>query len=174
MQQISFMADDPQPECVWRKAGRCAYLFIFLADRFVGAPDTVIDCESIHAQWQRLGASRRNLKLLMLNALVKLRNFVCFHGGIPDYTALEEHIEHTRAGLQMEYAAVAAGGGVRGSHRLWHNAPLRFNLRPVDIPPQGHLRGWPWRSSCRRRQRGADESEMGQLCALPLLQAPFV
>ena len=51
-QQISIMVDDPQPECVWRKAGRCAYLFRVLADRFVGAPDNVLDCESIHAQWE--------------------------------------------------------------------------------------------------------------------------
>ena len=132
MQQISFMADDPQPECVWRKAGRCAYLFMFLADRFVGAPDTVIDCESIHAQWQRLGGARRGVKLLMLNALIKLRNFYRTHGGLPGYEALEEHIELVRHGLQLDYAAAVAGRVDR--RRFWHNVPFRFNMRPMDVP----------------------------------------
>ena len=105
---------------------------MFLADRFVGAPDTVIDCESIHAQWQRLGGARRGVKLLMLNALIKLRNFYRTHGGLPGYEALEEHIELVRHGLQLDYAAAVAGRVDR--RRFWYNVPFRFNLRPMDVP----------------------------------------
>ena len=131
MHQISLMADDPQPECVWRKMGRCAYLFMFLADRFHGAPDTVIDCESIHAQWQRLGASRRNLKLLLTNALLKLRSYLQSHGGLPSYPELEPHIDLVHTSLTQGFAA-AVGRRSHGDH--WHDAATRFNLRPEDVP----------------------------------------
>ena len=76
MREISLIADDLTPACIWRKRGRTAYLFRFLAVRFPGAPDSVGGCESIHAQWQWLECNRRNLKLPLMNALVSLRNYI--------------------------------------------------------------------------------------------------
>ena len=101
MHQIGLMADDAQPECVWRKGGRCGDLFQLWADRFAGAPDTVIDCESVHALWQRLGSSRRAIKLGMLNALLKLQSYINDHGGLPSYELLAAHIALVRSGLEQ-------------------------------------------------------------------------
>ena len=58
MGNISDIADDRTPACIWHKRGRTAPLFRFLADRFLGAPDSVGSCESIRAQWKWLEINR--------------------------------------------------------------------------------------------------------------------
>ena len=84
MAQLERFAEDPDPQCVWRKSGRYADLFMFLADRFLDAPDHVLDAESVHAQWKIIEVGRRSLKFKLMNALLKLRHHRFSYGRIPD------------------------------------------------------------------------------------------
>ena len=133
MDQVSFLADDPNPECVWRKGGRCADLFAFLVDRFGGAPDSVIDCEGKHAEWQMLVANRRALKFKLLNAMLKLRAFITVNGGLPDWADLQPHFDAVRAGMVLQYRQAINDPNVRRARADWVYA-ARFNLRAVDVP----------------------------------------
>ena len=127
------MADDPNPECVWRKGGRCADLFVFLADRFGGGPDSVIDCEGKHAEWQMLVTNRRALKFKLLNAMLKLRGFIRVNGGLPDWSDLQPHFDAVRAGMVLRYQQAVADPNVPRNRADWIYA-ARFNLRAIDVP----------------------------------------
>ena len=93
MRDLNSIADDQAPACIWQKHGRTAHMFRFVADRFLGAPDSVGGCESIHAQWKWLEINRRNLKFQMLNALLRLRNYITTFGELPSFDELQDHIE---------------------------------------------------------------------------------
>ena len=133
MAQAHAFADDPQPECVWRKRGTYADLFMFLADRFCGAPDHVLDGESVHAQWKHMETSRRGLKFKLLNALLKLRHHRFTYGRMPPWEELQEQIEFFSAGRAARYAALIAN---QTHHpRALHDQPYqeRFQLRAIDV-----------------------------------------
>ncbi len=134
MRDISTIADDPALACIWRKDGRTAHLFRFIADRFAGAPDSVGFCESIHAQWKWLEVNRRGMKFKLLNSLLKLRNYVTTYESLPPLAELQEHIDVVDMGLAALYRNIREAGDT--SVRQIRDAPFleRFNLRGVDVP----------------------------------------
>ena len=128
MREISLIADDPTPACIWRKRGRTAYLFRFLAVRFLGAPDSVGGCESIHAQWQWLECNRRNLKLPLMNALLSLRNYIRTFGELPSLDSLNDHLDALESFNASLYRALLEGGEVAPRMLRQVHFRERFNL----------------------------------------------
>ena len=49
--------------CVWQHGRIWKVLFMFLAPRFLLAPDHVLDAERIHARWQCMLANKRAMQL---------------------------------------------------------------------------------------------------------------
>ncbi len=133
MRDISTIANDPSPACIWRKRGRTAHLFRFLASRFIGAPDSVGACESIHAQWKWLEINRHNIKFKLLNALLRLRTYVTSYGSFPPFEDLRCHIDALESFDTTLYQSIRDGGQVAPS--LVRDTPYleRFNLRGEDL-----------------------------------------
>ena len=52
MTQLGQFADADPPQLLWHGGGRFSDLFIFLATRFLSAPDHVLDAEGTHALWK--------------------------------------------------------------------------------------------------------------------------
>ena len=131
--QLQSFADRPVAVRVWQDGGRYAALFQFLGDRFCGAPDHVLDAESVHAQWKVLETNRRSLKFKLLNAMLKLRHYRFTNGAIPPFLDLETHIEEISRGRAVRYEALIANDNVHP--RMVRDMPYqeRFNLRAIDV-----------------------------------------
>lgn len=130
MRDLALICDDPLPACIWRKRGRTKYLFKFLADRFVGAPDSVGDSESIHAVWKRVEETRRGVKFKLMNALLKLRSYVREYSDLPAWVDIKAYVESIDAQMAALYNSMIADQGMRSSDTLYWE---RFNLRGTDL-----------------------------------------
>ena len=130
--QLQHFAARAEPVRVWQADGKYAALFVFLADRFCGAPDHVLDAESVHAQWQYLQGGRHAIKFKMLNAVLKLRHYHFTHGKIPAFEAMVDYLDHVSASRAARYAALVTAGDV--AVNFVHDQPYRerFNLRGMD------------------------------------------
>ena len=49
MTQAAEFADTPTDTLLWHMDGKFSYLFKWLADRYLAQPDSVLDCEGVHA-----------------------------------------------------------------------------------------------------------------------------
>ena len=107
-------------------------LFAFLANRFCGAPDHVLDSESVHAQWQYLQSGRRAIKFKLMNALLKLRHHHFIHGRIPAFDKMIDYLDHVSEARHARYTALVNAGDV--APQFIHDQPYRerFNLRGMD------------------------------------------
>ena len=93
---VDFSTVEP-PMCLWHGPARFEALFRFLAPRFLLAPDHVLDAERIHARWQWICNMKRSIKLMNLNAVLKLTHFLENNQTFPD---IEELIPHLQAEAQ--------------------------------------------------------------------------
>jgi len=133
MGQLQRFAEAEPPTLLWRGSGAYKELFIFFATRFLGQPDSVLPCEGVHAQWKWIEQGNRGIKFKMLNAFLKIHNYIAFHGGLPEVHELVPHVRSIRQSLRDQYLALEAGGQVaRGLRADWVYLD-RFNLRPTDI-----------------------------------------
>ena len=132
MLQLSTYAEDINPECIWRKNGAFKDLFKFIADRFLGAPDHVLGCESTHACWKILEVGRRGMTFKLLNALVKLRHYTFSNGSIPSFADIQENMNEIVRGYAARYTALMEDPTV--APRCWAHLIFgeRFNLRAID------------------------------------------
>ena len=106
---------------------------MFLAYRFLGAPDHVLDAESVHAQWKILETNRRGLKSKLLNAMLKLRHYRFTYGGLPPHERLQEELDILSQGRAARYAALVADPAMHPRHRFDLQFRERFQLRAVDV-----------------------------------------
>ena len=93
---VEFSTVEP-PMLLWHGQARFEALFRFLAPRFLLAPDHVLDAERIHARWQWICNMKRSIKLMNLNAVLKLTHFLENNQTFPD---TEELIPHLQAEAQ--------------------------------------------------------------------------
>ncbi len=107
MLQIDDFASQDPPCLVWRRQGRWAYLFKFLAGRFTGNGDTVLDCESMHARWKWISEHRRSIRFRLLNSVLKLALYLERHGDFPvaELYAFSQEVDAAEA---AQYAEVRA------------------------------------------------------------------
>ena len=133
MIQISRIADSANPQCIWRKGGWTKELFQFLGPRFIGAPDSVLDCEGVHAAWKFIHLQRRAMKFKLLNALMRLKSYIAFYGSLPPFESLERIIANIDAGRRAQCMAIAQDPNIDTRFKAdWHYRE-RFNLRAVDV-----------------------------------------
>ena len=104
-----FSLADP-PVLLWHGHGRFASLFKFLAPRFLLAPDHVLDCERIHAQWQWACRIKRSLKIQSLNALLKVSFQYLNNQAFPDHEDLWPHLQAERAQHRVDIQAIETAG----------------------------------------------------------------
>ena len=130
--QLQAFARLDRPVRVWQGGGKFADMFIFLANRFCGAPDHVLDAESVHAQWQYLTAGRHAMKFKLLNAVLKLRHHFFTQGGLPSHAELEPWLEHICEARRERYRALLEDGALAPSFVNDHPFRERFNLRAID------------------------------------------
>jgi hypothetical protein len=72
MNQLGLFADATPPQRLWQGRGRYRDLYIFLAVRFLSAPDHVLDAESTHALWKWIETFKRNVSFRLLNAVLRM------------------------------------------------------------------------------------------------------
>ena len=131
--QLERFADRATPVVVWRSNGEFAELFIFLATRFLSAPDSVLLCEGVHSQWKWIEGSARGMKYKLLNAVLKITGYMHTNGGLPPQDDLIPHMLDARAFMRNAYNRLVQDGVVApGLRRDWVHRE-RFNLRPQDV-----------------------------------------
>ena len=92
MEMLASFAGKNPPVVLWRDQGRYAELYRWLAVRFLGNPDHVLDCESVHAQWQWIEAVARGVKMKQLNAQPLVRSWLQQHRGLLPHDQLSVRI----------------------------------------------------------------------------------
>ena len=133
MNQLSAFCDIEPPTLLWRGGGLFADLFIYMAVRFLAAPDHVLDAEGVHALWKWIHIFKRNITFKLLNALLKLQCYLRCHGRFPSAIELNPHLLLIGRGLTMQYDALRTSGTVASGamHETLYRD--RFNLNPMDV-----------------------------------------
>ena len=90
MNQLGNFADSEPPQLLWRNNGQYRDLFIFMASRFLSAPDHVLDAEGTHAMWKWLETVKRGITFRTLNAVLRLQSYLRANGEFPQNGRLEE------------------------------------------------------------------------------------
>lgn len=110
MSQLELFVSRPG-KTLWQHGNDCAELFRYLATRFLTAPDHVLDCEGVHAQWQWLMTTKRGMKLKLMNGILRMRQLVRA-GALPDAADLAPHMDDYARELRTSVKdAQAAGTG---------------------------------------------------------------
>ena len=138
-QLVDFSTVEP-PVLLWHGKGRFEALFRFLAPRFLLAPDHVLDAERTHARWQWICSIKRRVKLMSLNAILKLRHFLENNQTFPQFQELLPHLQaeaqEQRVNLQaleMILRSLPAGREICFTETAWasHPATLSSLLKPL-------------------------------------------
>ena len=136
---VDFAHANP-PVRLWHGRGHFAETFKFLASRFLTAPDHVLDCERMHARWQWHCLSKRALKLMNLNATLKVSRYLeCHDYEFPPSSILEEYVVAEAKELKNLYLIEDVDEVAKG-WRFEFLFRKRFNLSPdeqslLDPPP---------------------------------------
>ena len=107
---LASFADRAVRVVLWRGEGRYAELYRWLAVRSLGNVDNVLECESVHAQWQWIETVAHSINLNQLNAVLLLRSWLQHHGHLPGHDALQPYLAPTVAEARRCYNIVRDGG----------------------------------------------------------------
>ena len=140
MEMIASFADKNPPVVLWRDQGRYAELYRWLAVRFLGNPDHVLDCESVHAQWQWIETVARGAKMKQLNAQLLVRAWLQQHRDLPPPDQLSVHIDDVQASARHRYAIVRGSGQIASGFQAEPLYLERFNLTASDVTVLGARR----------------------------------
>lgn len=132
MCQLGLLADAVVPSLLWQQGGRYSDLFRHLASRFLSAPDSVLDCEGVHARWKWIEVLRRGIKLKLLNAILKLQEYLHFFGSFPSHADLLPYLRDQRLAYHAEYKEIVRAGVVAKGMRSDVIFQSRFNLNPAE------------------------------------------
>ena len=133
MKELTKFASVDPPSLLWRGHGAYQCMFKLLADRFLGAPDSVLDAEGVHAKWKWVEHVRRRIEFRMLNAVLRLTDYGHCYGGLPDYDELGTHLRIIQDAMRAQYDEVKKNGVVVPGLRTKYMTQDRFNLSPVDV-----------------------------------------
>jgi len=117
LELLASFADRAVPVVRWRGEGYYAKLYRWLAVRFLGNVDNVLECESVHAQWQWIETVAHAIKLKQLNAVLLLRSWMQQHGQLPGHDELLHHLDPTVSEARRRYNIVCNGGLVAAGQR---------------------------------------------------------
>ena len=89
-----------------------------MALRFLLAPDQVLGCERAHAKWNWMRHGKRNLRLPLLNASLKLTTYLEANGlQFPSHEDLGEFLTREAAAFRVAVAEVEADEGTAPAYR---------------------------------------------------------
>ena len=131
MQELSLFCEMEPPCKVWRGNGKFSALFQCLACRFLAQPDSVLDCEGVHAAWQWIHYMKRGLSFHLLNAILKLKSHLDWFNEFPDMADLLPYYEQVQT-LRRRALEQARIDGVVAGLETSHIYQERFNLLPQD------------------------------------------
>ena len=109
---------------------KCSRLFIFLACRFLGQPDGVIDCESVHGRWKWIMDFKTGTKHKLINAILKISARMLHYEGLPPDDRLHRHILDVRANMNVDLE----GDGPQRGPRYENGLVVQRAIEP--IPPR--------------------------------------
>ena len=139
VEQLDHFATANPPLVLWRGRGRYKELFVFLAVRFLAAPDHVLDAEGTHALWKWLETCKPGISFRTLNCILRLQCYLRSNGfEFPDHDLLSERIRVIRRIALEDARAVGVidiGRGMRA--RMLYQQ--RFNLGPVEVNLMRHV-----------------------------------
>ena len=128
VKELRAFATARPPTLLWRGFGKYQHLYRFVAARCLGNGDSAIPVEGVHSRWQRLEREKAALKLVQLNALLKLH--YCLHEGraVIDVDELVPLVQTFRSAHATEYKLVLEHGEVPKGMRQDVLYLDRFNL----------------------------------------------
>jgi hypothetical protein len=135
MQQLNDFCDREVPCLLWRSKGQFQDIYRHIAISFASAPDHVVHCERMHAQWKWLETQKRALSLPMMNALLKLANYLFFNGSFPSNTELSPYIAIAANTLTAQIQLVRDGGSIAPgfTHKHILNDALNLSLADIEV-----------------------------------------
>jgi hypothetical protein len=128
---VAFSESDP-PVLLWHGHGKFEALFRFLAPRFLLAPDHVLDAERIHARWQWACTLKRSVKLMSLNACLRLTHYLENNQSFPGSEELLPHLQAEGLDHHQNLEAIAAEGEVALGWRREFLYRERLGLSAAD------------------------------------------
>ena len=131
MGDLSVMANANPPELLWHHNLKRSRLSIFLACRFLGQPDGVIDCESVHGRWKWIMDFKTGTKHKLINAILKISARMLHYGSLPPDDRLHRHILDVRANMNSDLKLMDPNVA-RGTRTDWLFRE-RLNLSHNDI-----------------------------------------
>jgi hypothetical protein len=132
MQQLADFADINPSVVLWGAKGHFRELYRVLAARFLSNQDNCLRVEGIHSRWQWLARMRRNVKLPLLNALLRIQFRLNEGGGVPKADELLEYFEFQRLAFVNEYEVFKRDGTIPSGQRRSTMYLERFNLSVHD------------------------------------------
>ena len=82
-----------------------------MALRFLCQPDSVLHCESLHAQWKWLEHDRRGIPFKMRNAILRLQQYLRHSNNtFPSGEVLEPFVQEVRADLAAKLERLRQAG----------------------------------------------------------------
>ena len=133
MEELDAFRNQEPPTLLWKHGGRFKHLYKFLALRFLGNPDSVLDVERVHAIWKWVLQRRHSMKPKALNAWLKLCSYLDWNDELPPIETLEPYITRIRAGFEQAVAAVRANQEVAVQYRRDSVYWERLNLSVSDV-----------------------------------------
>jgi len=133
MELIEHFADRETPVLLWRDSGRYSALFLWLPPRFLANDDHVLNCESVHAQWQWHMKSARACKIKNLNAHLIVRSWLSCFGELPEAEKLLEDMKHIAQDVRRRTLMSTSDVGIAKGRRMDAIYLERFNLTPQDV-----------------------------------------
>ena len=125
---------DMEPPCLlWHGGGAFGTCFRCLASRFLGAEDSVMEDEAVHARWKWICSTRRRIALPSLNAILKLTTYLESYGEFPSHTALQPHFDNLRAGRRAMVRDLRDRGEIANNLQSGWEYRERFNLEEVEV-----------------------------------------
>ena len=132
-QLAAFSAARP-PDLLWRGRGAYQDLFRFLALRFLANPDSVLGCESVHAQWKWLEQNSRGIKFPLLNAMLKLQNYLRLNNNsFPPAGEVDSFLREVVEERNVRSAHLRAAGNLPRNCQqvLFYEFPTRSGRAPT-------------------------------------------
>jgi hypothetical protein len=135
MKNLDEFANQDPPSLVWRMHGKFAILFCFLAPRFLGCGDTVLDVESVHARWKWISEVSRGMKFRMLNCTLRLKKHLESYGdfGDDDDSFYYEHFRDAMEGQKIVWNDVEKNPQIAARMKSAYIWQHRYNVSPSMI-----------------------------------------
>ena len=93
----------------------------------------MLDCEGVHAKWHWIDLMKRGVSFNVLNAILKIQDYLRSHGELPGMRELSPRIETTLRAYNSQLSRAGASGEVAVEMRSSWMYFERFNLNLTQV-----------------------------------------